>query len=144
MRTAARRLWVGEVDVLHAEQRLIMFLVLWRADDAPDHIAVAQAETSYLRGRYIDIVAAREKSGGAQEAVSLAHALKGAAVEAVAEGFSLRLQDIVDQIVLAACRYRGHADLFRNLAQLCESLSRELVESKFGMLVAYLSSVVLL
>ncbi|MPN30396.1 hypothetical protein SDC9_177867 [bioreactor metagenome] len=48
MRTASRRLGVGEVDVLHAEQGFVMLLILRRTDDAPHDVAVAQAETPYL------------------------------------------------------------------------------------------------
>ena len=144
MRTPARLLGVGEVHVLHAEQRFVVFLVLRRADDAPDDVAVAQAEASYLRGRDVDVVAARQKPRRTKETVALWHAFERSAVVAVAERLRLRFEYVVDEVVFSSRGYRGDAGVLRDLSELREGLSGELAESELGMLVAYLPAFVAL
>ena len=144
VRTPARLLGVGEVHVFDAEQRFVMFLILRRADDAPDDVAVAQAEASYLRGRDVDVVAARQKPRRTKEAVALGHALERSAVVAVAERLRLRFEYVVDEVVFSSRGYRGDAGVLRDLSELCEGLSGELAESELGMLVAYLPAFVAL
>ena len=144
VRTPARLLWVGEVHVLDAEQRFVVFLILRRTDDAPDDVAVAQAEASYLRGRDVDVVAARQKPRRTKEAVALGHALERSAVVAVAERLRLRFEYVVDEVVFSSRGYRGDAGVLRDLSELREGLSGELAESELGMLVAYLPAFVAL
>ena len=144
VRTPARLLGVGEVHVFDAEQRFVVLLVLRRADDAPDDVAVAKAETSYLRGRDVDVVAARQKPRRTKESVALGHALECSAVVAVAERLRLRFEYVVDEVVFSSRGYRGDAGVLRDLSELREGLSGELAESELGMLVAYLPAFVAL
>src|SRR5205085_2704019 len=66
-----RLLRIHPVDVVDAEQRHVLLVVLGMADRPGHGVALAQREPPDLRQRDVDVGLARQVAGGPQESVAL-------------------------------------------------------------------------
>ena len=99
-RTTPRDLRVESVDVLDAQQRVVLLRVLRRTDQSGHLVAATQAEAADLRHRDVHVLFGRQVALRAQEAVAVRKDVEHAL--AVEEPFVLRAprQDRVDHLRL--------------------------------------------
>jgi hypothetical protein len=121
---------IFEVEVLDLEQREVALRVFGRANLARDRVAGAQVEAADLRGRYVNVVRARQ-------VVVVGRPKKAEAVwQALEHAFSVNrlillgrfLKNREDQILFSQARRILDAELTRQLRKIGDFLLFEFLE----------------
>ena len=95
-----------------------------RADGAGDPVADPQAVAADLAGADVDVLRARQEAVAAHEAVALVDDVEDAEGEVEARALGLRLEDLADQVVLAAARASSMSSCVADLRSSLRLISR--------------------
>src|ERR1039458_6048254 len=109
-----------EIDRLDLNQREIFFTLMRRAHLAADGVSGFQVELADLRRRHVNVVRARQVVvvGRAQKAVAVREDLQHTFGEDVSFFFTLRLQDLEDEVLFAESAGAGELQRSGDLGQL--------------------------
>ena len=109
-----------EVDRLDLDQREIFLALMRRADLAADGVAGFQVELADLRRRHVNVVGPGQVVviGRAQEAVAVREDFQHTFGEDVSFFFTLRLQDLEDEVLFAESAGAGELQGSGDLGQL--------------------------